>query len=55
MCCGGEHLLLARPNTKEALVRQLRDYLHELCFAVGLPARIVPRSVRDTGENDAGP
>jgi hypothetical protein len=34
--------LLARPRTKEALVRQLRDYLHQVCHALGLPTRIVP-------------
>ena len=31
--------LLARPRTKEALVRQLRDYLHQVCHALAsLPA-----------------
>ncbi len=39
-------LLLARPRTKEALLRQLRDYLHEVCFAVGLPTQIVPHQLR---------
>jgi hypothetical protein len=34
--------LLARPSTKEALVRQLRDYLHQVCHALGLSIRIVP-------------
>jgi site-specific recombinase XerD len=29
--------LLARPRTKEALVRQLRDYLHQVCYSLGLP------------------
>jgi hypothetical protein len=29
--------LLGRPRTKEALVRQLRDYLHQVCHALGLP------------------
>ena len=28
--------LLARPRSKEALVRQLRDYLHEVCAAVDI-------------------
>src|SRR5260370_17436866 len=28
--------LLARPRTKEALVRQLRDCLHQVCHALGL-------------------
>jgi integrase len=41
-------LLLPRPGTKEALVRQLRDYLHEVCFSVGLPRRIVPHQLRHT-------
>jgi hypothetical protein len=26
---------LARPRTQEALVRQLRDYLHQVCHALG--------------------
>ena len=34
--------LLARPRTKEALVRQLRDYLHQVCHSLGLSTRIVP-------------
>ena len=38
--------LLARPRTKEALVRQLRDYLHQVCHALGLPNRIVPHQFR---------
>jgi site-specific recombinase XerD len=38
--------LLARPRTKEALVRQLRDYLHQVCHALGLPTRIVPHQFR---------
>ena len=38
--------LLARPRTKEALVRQLRDYLHQVCHALGLPTRIVPPQFR---------
>jgi integrase len=38
--------LLARPCTKEALVRQLRDYLHQVCHALGLPTRIVPHQFR---------
>jgi integrase len=40
--------LLARPRTKEALVRQLRDYLHQVCYAIGLPTRIVPHQFRHT-------
>jgi site-specific recombinase XerD len=38
--------LLARPRTKEALVRQLRDYLHQVSHALGLPTRIVPHQFR---------
>ena len=38
--------LLARPRTKEALVRQLRDYLHQVCHALGLSTRIVPHQCR---------
>jgi integrase len=41
-------LLLARPHTKEALVRQLRDYLHQVCHSLGLPTRIVPHQIRHT-------
>jgi site-specific recombinase XerD len=41
-------LLLPRPHTKEALVRQLRDYLHEVCFSVSLPVAIVPHQLRHT-------
>lgn len=40
--------LLARPRTKEALVRQLRDYFHQVCHALGLPTRIVPHQLRHT-------
>jgi integrase len=38
--------LLPRPSTKEALVRQLRDYLHAVCYETGLPTRIVPHQFR---------
>jgi site-specific recombinase XerD len=38
--------LLARPRSKEALVRQLRDYLHQVCHALGLSVRIVPHQLR---------
>ena len=41
-------LLLARPHTKEALVRQLRDYLHQTCHSLGLPTCIVPHQMRHT-------
>jgi hypothetical protein len=40
--------LLPRPRSKEALVRQLRDYLHEVCFSVDLPTRIIPHQLRHT-------
>jgi len=40
--------LLARPCSKEALVRQLRDYLHQVCHALGLSVRIVPHQLRHT-------
>jgi integrase len=40
--------LLARPGSKEALVRQLRDYLHQVCHALGLSLRIVPHQLRHT-------
>ena len=38
--------LLARPRRKEALVRQPRDYLHQVCHALGLSTRIVPHQCR---------
>jgi integrase len=40
--------LLARPRTKETLVRRFRDYLHQLCHSLGLPTRIVPHQFRHT-------
>ena len=40
--------LLPRPHRKEALVRQLRDYLHQVCHAIGLSTRIVPHQFRHT-------
>jgi integrase len=40
--------LLARPHAKEALVRQLRDYLHQVCHSLGLPTYIVPHQLRHT-------
>ena len=40
--------LLPRPHSKEALVRQLRDYLHQVCAALDLPTRIVPHQLRHT-------
>jgi len=43
-----DEYLLPRPRTKEALIRQLRDYLHRVCHEVGLPTRIVPHQFRHT-------
>jgi integrase len=40
--------LLARLLTKEALVRQLRDYFHQVCHSLGLSTRIVPHQLRHT-------
>lgn len=40
--------LLARPVSKAALVRQLRDYLHQVCHALGLSTRLVPHQMRHT-------
>src|SRR6185436_5518475 len=40
--------LLPRPRSKEALIRQLRDYLHQVCYELGLPTRIVPHQFRHT-------
>jgi len=40
--------LLPRPCSKEALIRQLRDYLHQVCHEVGLSTRIVPHQFRHT-------
>jgi site-specific recombinase XerD len=47
--------LLARPRTKEALVRQLRDYLHQVCQALGLSTRIVPHQLRHYAESGTMP
>ena len=38
--------LLARPRTKHALIRQFRDYLHQVCHSLGLPTNIVPHQMR---------
>ena len=35
-------------STKDALVRQLRDYLHQVCHSLGLSTRIVPHQFRHT-------
>lgn len=36
------------PLLKEALVRQLRDYLHQVCHSLRLSTRIVPHQLRHT-------
>jgi integrase len=40
--------LLARPKGKNALIRHLRYYLHEVCAAADIPTRIVPHQLRHT-------
>jgi len=40
--------LLARPRTKATLVRRFRDYLHQVCYALGPSTRIVPHQFRHT-------
>jgi hypothetical protein len=40
--------LLARPRTQNALVRQFRDCLHQVCHSLGLPTNIVPHQTRHT-------
>ena len=40
--------LLARRSSKDALVRQLRRYLHPVCHSLDLSARIVPHQLRPT-------
>jgi integrase len=40
--------LLARPSTREALIRQLRRYLHAVCAEAGIAKRIVPHQLRHT-------
>ena len=40
--------LLARPATKLALACQLRDYLHQVCQALGISTSIVPHQFRHT-------
>ena len=47
--------LFPRPHRKEALVRQLRDYLHQVCDAVGLSTRIVPHQFRHYAASRAMP
>lgn len=43
-----DEFLLPRPRSKEALIRQLRDYLHQVCHELGLSTRIVPHQFRHT-------
>jgi integrase len=38
--------LIARTFAKDTLIRKLRDYLHEVCHAVGISGRIVPHRMR---------
>jgi integrase len=40
--------LLARPSTREALIRQLRRYLHAVCAEANIAKRIVPHQLRHT-------
>src|ERR1700746_2150389 len=40
--------LLARPNAKDTLLHNLRDYLHQVCHLLGLSTRIVPHQFRHT-------
>lgn len=40
--------LLARRSTRDALVRQLRRYLHQVCHSLNLSARTVPHQLRHT-------
>jgi integrase len=40
--------LLARSSTREALIRQLRRYLHTVCADAGIAKRIVPHQMRHT-------
>lgn len=44
----GDGHLLARHSGKTALVRQLRDYLHQVCYSLNLSTRIVPHQLRHT-------
>jgi hypothetical protein len=43
-----DHRLLARPRSKQTLIRSLRAYLHEVAAAAGIPTRIVPHQLRHT-------
>jgi len=40
--------LLPRPCAKGTLIRYLRDYLHEVCYSLGLSTAIVPHQFRHT-------
>ena len=40
--------LFARKHGKEAILHQLRDYLHQVCYSLGLSTRIVPHQFRHT-------
>ena len=40
--------LLARPGSKQAFLRRLRAYLHEVSVAAGIPNRMVPHQLRHT-------
>jgi integrase len=40
--------LLARPVSRETLIRQLRSYLYEAVAAAGIPCHIVPHQLRHT-------
>jgi site-specific recombinase XerD len=40
--------LLASPRSKQALIRRLRDYLHQVCHTLGLSISIVPHQFRHT-------
>jgi site-specific recombinase XerD len=43
-----DSFLLPRLRSKEALIRQLRDYLHQVCHELSLSTRIVPHQFRHT-------
>ena len=40
--------LLPRPRAKDTLIHYLRDYLHEVCYSLGLSTTIVPHQFRHT-------
>jgi integrase len=45
-----DHRLLARPRSKQTLIRTLRAYLHEVSAAAGIPTRVVPHQLRHTSD-----